>query len=202
MLESQHRLTCTNGIHNTRNAACLKQSWIQFRSSALRFQNLTSKLNSRKVGECAPEGVRNWSRIRSLFHGPAFTDKLTVLQLVKKSPSFPPTRTSFRTVFSPARHLSLSSVKSSQQLPFHFFKIHYCPIIYGYVVWVVSFFRHFSSPPHGPHAIILNSITLIVFCDDCKPRSFSLCAFLNPNLTYCTSGVAFSNYLILCSPVR
>jgi len=65
---------------------CLQQNLTPFRCSALRFQKLTSKPNSKKAGECASGCVRNSRRIRSLFHGPVFTDKITVLHLVKKSP--------------------------------------------------------------------------------------------------------------------
>jgi len=62
---------------------------------------------------------------------------------------------------------------------------------------------HLPHTGHVPHPyIILDLIAFIMFCDDCKPRSTSLCAFLNPTVTYCTSAVAFSNYLILCSPAR
>ena len=63
-----------------------------------------------------------------------------------------------------------------------------------------------SHLPHTAHVprpyIILDLIAFVMFCDDCKPWSVSLCALLKPTVTYCTTGGAFSNYLILCSPVR
>ena len=69
--------------------------------------------------------------------------------------------------------------------------------------FVSSGTSHLPHTGHEPRPyIILDLNAFIMFCDDCKPYSVSLCAFLNPTITYCTSVVAVSNYLILCSPMR
>ena len=61
-----------------------------------------------------------------------------------------PSRFQYRVQASPTPDPVIYQTKLTT--PFHFFKTHYYPTIYGYVVWVVSIFGQFSSPPHGPRA--------------------------------------------------
>ena len=128
-------------------------------------------------------------------------EKLTGSQPVKKFPTFHGTR-NFTTSFTSACHLSLSwarSIQSMPPIPLPEDPFEYYPPIYAWVFQVVSFPQgappktcmHLFFPPYVLHASPSHSswfITWIIFGEECRSLSSSLCSVLHSPVTSSLSG--------------
>jgi hypothetical protein len=132
-----------------------------------------------------------------LLHWTVLLDKLTVLQLVKKFPSFYGTR-KFINPFTSARHLFLSSASSIQSIPPH-------PTSWRSILILSSHLRlglpsglfpsgfptktlytPLPSPIHATcpaHLILLDFITRTTLGEQYRSLSSSLCSFLHSHVT-------------------